>query len=120
MEMKQPLLSLVVFAAIAALFAAQSMGQRDRSQELPALEVHSVFPREVSPGIYQQVAERELQILASQGWELVSVTPYVYRNEEHGQKLQGPRDVVTQTYPAYFFKRPRIQGSRQPQAAVQQ
>jgi hypothetical protein len=34
--------------------------------------------------------------------------PYVYRNEEHGDESNHPRPVVTQTYPAYFFKRPKI------------
>ena len=71
------------------------------------MEVQSVFPREVSPGKYEQVDQRLLQGLGDQGWELVSVTPYVYRNEERGPEMPGPRAVVTQTYPAYFFKRVR-------------
>ena len=71
------------------------------------MEVHSVFPREYSPGLYHQVEQTELQNLAQQGWELVSVMPYIYRNEEHGTDLNGPKPVVTQTYPAYFFKRVR-------------
>ncbi len=75
-------------------------------------DVQSVFPREVSPGMYEQVDQRTLQTLADQGWELVSVTPYIYRNEERGPVLPGPRPVVTQTYPAYFFKRPRANGAR--------
>jgi hypothetical protein len=82
--------------------------QRDRNAQptgYVAFEVRSVFPRETSPGKYEQVREAELQSLATQGWELVSVMPYIYRNEEHGPEMPGPRPVVTQTYPAYFFKR---------------
>jgi len=70
-------------------------------------EVHSVFPRETSPATYEQVSQQELQTLASQGWELVSVTPYVYRNEERGSASNN-KPAVTQTYPAYFFKRVRL------------
>jgi hypothetical protein len=77
------------------------------------LEVRSVFPREATPGKYEQVDQRSLQQLADQGWELVSVMPYVYRNEERGPELQGPKPVVTQTYPAYFFKRVRVPGARE-------
>ncbi len=68
-------------------------------------EVKSVFPREISPAQYQQVDPRELQTAADQGWELVSVMPYVYKNEERGTPAMSPRPMVTQTYPAYFFKR---------------
>jgi hypothetical protein len=89
--------------------------QRDRlAQPLPgylSFEVRSVFPHEISPGKYEQVREAELQSLATQGWELVSVMPYIYRNEEHGPEMPGPRPVVTQTYPAYFFK--RVRGGRE-------
>ena len=70
-------------------------------------EVRSVFPRETSPAMYEQVSQQELQSLASQGWELVSVTPYVYRNEERGTAPNN-KPGVTQTYPAYFFKRGRL------------
>jgi hypothetical protein len=59
------------------------------------------------------VDQRSLQSLADQGWELVSVMPYVYRNEERGPELQGPKPVVTQTYPAYFFKRVHVPGARE-------
>ncbi len=70
-------------------------------------EVRSVFPRETSPAIYEQVSQQELQTLASQGWELVSVAPYVYRNEERGSASNN-KPAVTQTYPAYFFKRVKL------------
>ena len=116
--MKQTILSLFLLAAVAVILAtqggAQNREQRERGADTTSFEVRSVFPREVTPGIYQQVTSGELQILAGEGWELVSVTPYVYRNEERGQELQGPRAVVTQTYPAYFFKRIRTPLQRRP------
>ena len=99
--------SILVFvlatAAVAFLWA-----QRERPSDLPPFEVRSVFPREISPAKYQQVEQRELQVLAEQGWELVSVMPYIYKNEERGTPDMAPRPMVTQTYPAYFFKRPRV------------
>ena len=70
-------------------------------------EVHSVFPRETSPAMYAQVSQQELETLASQGWELVSVMPFVYRNEERGTAADN-KPAVTQTYPAYFFKRVKL------------
>jgi hypothetical protein len=67
-----------------------------------------MFPREIAPARYEQVEQRELQSLADQGWELVSVMPYIYRNEERGTPEMAPRPMVTQTYPAYFFKRLKV------------
>ncbi|PYT21237.1 MAG: hypothetical protein DMG57_39285 [Acidobacteria bacterium] len=74
----------------------------------PPYEIKSVFPRETSPGQYRHVEQRELEAFADQGWELVSVMPYIDRNEERGNDNTKPKPMVTQTYPAYFFKRPRI------------
>lgn len=116
-QMKRTLSVVGVFL-IAAIFM---WAQRDRLNPSSAspvpgyapLEVRSVFPHEVSPGKYEQVRQDELQSLATQGWELVSVMPYIYRNEEHGPETPGPRPVVTQTYPAYFFKRMRVGGLRE-------
>jgi hypothetical protein len=88
------------FAAIAAVLA-----QRQRSAGDPQYELKAVFPRETSPAQFQQVDQRDLQALADQGWELVSVMPYIYKNEERGSLALAPRPMVTQTYPAYFFKR---------------
>jgi hypothetical protein len=100
--MKRTLFGISLLLTAAALLWAQSY--RIVPDGPARMEVRSVFPREVSPGVYDQVDQRTIDQLASQGWELVSVTPYVYRNEQHGQPL-GDRQVVTQTYPAYFFKR---------------
>jgi hypothetical protein len=104
-QMKRTL-PVVGVLLMAAIFV---WAQRDRvtpsASGYVQFEVRSVFPRETSPGKYEQVREAELQSLATQGWELVSVMPYIYRNEEHGPEMPGPRPIVTQTYPAYFFKR---------------
>jgi len=94
----------LLMAAVAFLWAQQT--------KVPApvyaqYEVRSVFPRETSPAMYEQVSPQELQTLASQGWELVSVAPYVYRNEERGTTSNN-KPAVTQTYPAYFFKRVKL------------
>ena len=76
----------------------------------PQWELHSVFPREASPAMYEQVPQQDLQALASQGWELVSVVPYVIRNEERGSASNN-KPAVTQTYPAYFFKRLKVESN---------
>ena len=99
-------LLLIALAAVALL-----VGQRLRPDVAahPPMEMLSVFPSESQPGVYQQVDQRRLEALADQGWELVGVTPFVYRNEERNNgDMHGPRPVVTQTYPAYFFKRARV------------
>jgi hypothetical protein len=82
--------------------------QRDHHRTYPPYEVKCVFPRETSPGLYRHVEERELDALADEGWELVSVMPFIYRNEERGNDTTKPKPVVTQTYPAYFFKRQKL------------
>ena len=100
---------IILVAGLLAVAAALLWAQRERlAPSYARLEVHSVFPREVTPGKYEQVDQRTLQQLADQGWELVSVMPYVYRNEERGPEMPGPKAVVMQTYPAYFFKRVRV------------
>ena len=101
--MKRALL-LVFFSAAAALLI---WAQRDRPGALPAYEVKSLMPRETSPARYQQVEEREIQFLSADGWELVAVVPYIYRNEERGTPDMAPRPMATQVYPAYFFRRPK-------------
>ena len=99
--MKSALLALsLLIAAGAAVWA-----QRERPNDYAPYEVRSLFPHENAPAQFTQVDPREIQTLADQGWELVSVMPYVYRNEERGNSSLNPRPMVTQTYPAYFFKR---------------
>jgi hypothetical protein len=99
---------LVLSLTLATVAVALVWGQQGKAPAAVHLqyEVHSVFPHETSPAVYEQVSQQELQTLASQGWELVSVTPFVYRNEERGTAANN-RPAVTQTYPAYFFKRVR-------------
>jgi hypothetical protein len=100
-----PVLSLMVLmAAVVIVWAQQGKAP---AAVYAQYEVRSVFPRETSPAMYEQVSQQELQTLASQGWELVSVTPFAYRNEERGTASNN-KPAVTQTYPAYFFKRVRL------------
>ena len=95
---------VIGFCAAATLLV---WAQRDRPGDRPAYEVKSVMPRETSPAQYRQVDAAEIQSLAGEGWELVAVVPYIYKNEERGTPELAPRPMVTQVYPAYFFKRLR-------------
>ena len=99
--------SALLFALVlgAALFLWAQ--QRGPSPVYTPFEVKAIFPREHSPGLYNHVSAQEIDRMASEGWELVSVMPYIYRNEERGDPAKM-RPVVTQTYPAYFFKRQKI------------
>ena len=101
--MRKLLLLCLAMGAIAVLWA-----QRKPLNDRPGYELKLVFPKEISPARYEQVDPQELHLLASQGWELVNVMPYIYRNEERGSTAVAPRPMVTQTYPAYFFQRLRI------------
>jgi hypothetical protein len=76
-------------------------------------ELLSVFPQESAPGEYLQVDPGQLQSLSDLGWQLVSVVPYVYRNEGHpGASANDPSlpppPLVTQVYLAYIFQRARL------------
>ena len=76
-------------------------------------ELLSVFPQETGAGgEYSQVDPSQLQSLSDQGWQLVSVSPYVLRNEGHAgtadDALSPPPPLATQVYLAYFFQRPRF------------
>ncbi len=95
----------VAAAGVTAVLAL--LAQREAPPAYSPYEVKALFPHEVAPARFEQVEDRELQKLAGEGWELVSVMPYVYRNEERGSPSVTPRPMVTQTYPAYFFKRIR-------------
>lgn len=80
-------------------------GQQSRDSSSARWEHKALLPTEISPARYAQVQEWEIRTAGEQGWELVSVSPYVYLNEERGP--DGRKLVVTQTYPAYYFKRPK-------------
>ena len=75
-------------------------------------ELLSVYPQSTAAGEYQQVDPSQLQSLSDQGWQLVSVAPYVYRNEGHegspNDAASPPPPLVTQVYLAYFFQRARL------------
>ena len=96
---------VIVVIALGIAAVAVVWAQRERPGDYAPFEVRSLFPHETAPAQFTQVDQREVQALADQGWELVSVMPYVYRNEERGSTAISPRPMVTQTYPAYFFKR---------------
>lgn len=101
-------LGILAIAVVVFAWAQRSPPQEPKD----VYELKLVFPREIAPARYEQVEQRELQLLANQGWELVSVMPYIYRNEERGTPEMTPRPMVTQTYPAYFFKRLRVNNIR--------
>ena len=65
---------MLLMTAVAFVWAQQSKAP---AAIYAQYEVRSVFPRETSPAMFEQVSQQELQTLASQGRELVSVTPYV-------------------------------------------
>jgi hypothetical protein len=96
------LIGVLAVMAIALLWAQQ------RSPVYAPYEFKALLPREVSPAQYQQADQRELESIGEQGWELVSVVPYIYKNEERGPVTLSPRPIVTMTYPAYYFKRLRV------------
>jgi hypothetical protein len=74
-------------------------------------EMMSVFPQEAGNGAFDQVDPAQLQSLSADGWQLVSVAPYAYRNEGHATTADAtvpPPPLVTQVYLAYFFQRSRM------------
>jgi len=101
-----------IIALSLALAGAIVWGQRDRSgapppPNAPSWEYRYLLPEETSVGVYKQVEWFDVQSLGLQGWELVSVTPWVIRNDEHKGQVEGMPKVVTQNYLGYYFKRPR-------------
>jgi len=89
-----------------------STGGSSQAPVYAPYELLSVYPQEATPGEYAQVDPVQLQSLSDQGWQLVSVAPYVYRNEGSATttNLQPspPPPLVTQVYLAYFFQRARL------------
>ncbi|MBI4890426.1 MAG: hypothetical protein HY821_07350, partial [Acidobacteria bacterium] len=79
---------LTLIAAGAVLW-----GQRERfapSQEVATWEYRALIPQEVAPGSYRQVEFFDVMRMGDQGWELVSVTPWVIRNDERLYKDTAP------------------------------
>ena len=97
--------------AFLTLTAVLVWAQRERgvapSRELPTWEYRHLEPQEVSPGAYQQVDWSLVTSLGAQGWELVSVSPWVMRNDIHQPRKEGEPKLVTQNYMAFYFKRQR-------------
>jgi hypothetical protein len=98
-------LALVLALGLAAGFFLHA--QRGPNSVYAPFEVKALFPPETSPGQFRQVSSAELNQAAMDGWELVGIVPYIYRNEERTNAPTNPKPMVTQTYPAYFFKRLR-------------
>lgn len=117
--MNKAFLAILLTGAAAFLLAQQpqrsigtapgriATGGANQAPIYAPFELLSVFPHESAPGEYTQVDPSQLQSLADQGWQLVSVSPYVYRNEEHPNGTP-PAPLVTQVYQAYFFQRARV------------
>jgi hypothetical protein len=102
--MRRIVLAVAAAGLLVALLAAQQRGKQ-RQVEYPEYEVRVMQPREISPARYLQVSEGELDQAAREGWELVAVVPFALANEERGN--EAPKAIVTQTYPAFYFKRLR-------------
>jgi hypothetical protein len=103
-------LAIAAFVCLAAAVALV-WGQREQfapSRDTPTWEYRALLPQETRPGVYTQVDWFNVVSLGSQGWELVSVTPYVIRNDERQYKSDETPKVVTQNYLAYYFRRPRV------------
>ncbi len=116
--MKKVLLAILLLGAVALLFAQQQRrpvgsgpgrlaGGGSGALVYAPFDLLAVYPQETSPGEYQQVDPAQLQQLADQGWQLVSVSPYIYRNEEH-QNGTPSAPLVTQVYQSYYFQRARM------------
>ena len=95
------LLALSLLVAVVGAQRRPGAGTTD----YPQWEFKALLPAEMSPARYRHVSDNEVHSLAAQGWELVSVAPYVYLNEERGP--EGRKLAVTQTYSAFYFKRLR-------------
>jgi hypothetical protein len=122
--MKKALFASLLVAGVTVLLLAQqsrspgtapgriSTAGSSQSPIYAPYELLSVFPQSTAAGEYQQVDPSQLQSLADQGWQLVSVAPYVYRNEGHegspNDAASPPPPLVTQVYLAYFFQRVRL------------
>jgi hypothetical protein len=123
--MKKALFVCLLAGAVVLLFAQQPRrttatapgrivtGGGSQAPVYAPFELLSVYPQESSTGEFEQVDPAQLQSLSDQGWQLVSVAPYVYRNEGHAatnppDAASPPPPLVTQVYLAYFFQRARL------------
>ena len=99
-------LALGLLIATSVLVVAQQRTRAVPSGQYPQWEVKVLEPHEIAAGRYVQVRSYELDDLAAEGWELVAMTNFVLRNEEH-EGPKGERPMVTQAYQTYAFKRLR-------------
>ncbi|HEY4085764.1 MAG TPA: hypothetical protein VGM43_07485 [Bryobacteraceae bacterium] len=89
----------------------RAVGGSTQAPVFAPYEMMSVFPQESGTGEFEQVDPAQLQALSADGWQLVSVSPYAYRNEGHAATTDAtvpPPPLVTQVYLAYFFQRSRM------------
>jgi hypothetical protein len=89
----------------------RAVGGSSQAPVFAPYEMMSVFPQEAGNGEFAQVDPAQLQALSGDGWQLVSVAPYAYRNEGHTATTDAtvpPPPLVTQVYLAYFFQRSRM------------
>lgn len=105
--MRKIWLAIPAAAAAAALLLAQRHSLAPPRGVAP-WEYRALLPQEIGPGVYRQVEWFQVVEMGNQGWELVSVTPYVIRNDERKYKGEENPRIVTQNYLAYYFKRQRV------------
>ena len=119
--MKQLLFVCLLVGATALLVAQQprrvgpgrvTTGSSSQAPIYAPYELLSVFPQETNAGEFAQVDPNQLQSLSEEGWQLVSVAPYAYRNEgvpgAANLPTSPPATLVTQVYLAYFFQRSKL------------
>jgi hypothetical protein len=99
------LLLLLTTATVVLVAQQQTRSRPVSSGQYPQWEVKVLNPQEIAPGRFSQVRPYELDEMATEGWELVSMTTFVLRNEEHEGAKGGERPIVTQAYMSYAFKR---------------
>lgn len=105
--MRRAWLVFLAAAAAAVLLLAQREPLAPPRGVAP-WEYRALIPQEIGPGVYRQVDWYQVVEMGNQGWELVSVTPYVIRNDERKYKGEENPRIVTQNYLAYYFKRQRV------------
>ena len=112
--MQRAILPLALVFLIATALVVVAQQQRPRalpSGQYPQWEVKVLEPHEIAAGRYVQIRSYELDDMAAEGWELVAMTNYVLRNEEH-EGPKGERPMVTQAYQSYAFKRLKRDATR--------
>lgn len=94
---------VVVLLVVVAVPLSLLLGQRQKISEPPPFEYRALLPHEFKPGQFQLVDRHEIERLSRQGWELVSMSPFVLLNEEHKKGTES--GTLTQVYNSYHFRR---------------